>query len=99
MTSDSRNSLRRHDPDQVWTVGAASAPSQPDAPDSREGRRECNSNYQGASSVPRDHPTPARVLTCFASGGGDLITSGSARPISLRPALIAFRKGLPLDRR
>ena len=32
------NSLRRHDPDQVWTVGAASAPSQPGASDSREGQ-------------------------------------------------------------
>jgi len=99
MTSDSRNSLRRHDPDQVWTVGAASAPSQPGAPDSREGHPHHNGNYPGSGNVDqprrrmchRRNPLRARVEAaptwhwhCLARPVAGS-TTGRARRFSLGP--------------
>jgi len=60
-------SLRRHDPDQVWTVGAASAPSQPGAPDSREGQAYHNGKHPGSGKCARDRRIEVNSRTRRAS--------------------------------
>jgi len=91
------NSLRRHDPDQVWTVGAASAPSQPGAPDSREGQAHHNGNYPGSGKRAPDCTIGVNLWTRSASqsdvrwlarghGGGPQAEFRQARAALSRPS-------------
>lgn len=60
-------SLRRRDPDQVWTVGVASAPSQPGALDSREGQADHNGKHLGGGNRAPDRTIVVNSRTRSAS--------------------------------